>query len=113
MSNVLRADLTSAIRMLAADAVEKANSGHPGAPMGQADLALVLWDEFLRFDPDAPQWPGRDRFVLSCGHASMLQYALLHLYGFNLSIGARSHPDIQKLGTPTALRLPRVLWARA
>ncbi len=86
MNNELRADLTSAIRMLAADAVEKANSGHPGAPMGQADLALVLWDEFLRFDPDAPKWPGRDRFVLSCGHASMLQYALLHLFGLGLTI---------------------------
>jgi transketolase len=86
MEQSLKVDVASTIRMLAADAVEKANSGHPGAPMGQADLALVLWDEFLRFDPKNPQWVGRDRFVLSCGHASMLQYALLHLYGFGLSI---------------------------
>lgn len=86
MEQTLKVDVASTIRMLAADAVEKANSGHPGAPMGQADLALVLWDEFLRFDPQNPSWVGRDRFVLSCGHASMLQYALLHLYGFGLSI---------------------------
>ena len=86
MEQALKVDVASTIRMLAADAVEKANSGHPGAPMGQADLALVLWDEFLRFDPQNPSWVGRDRFVLSCGHASMLQYALLHLYGFGLSI---------------------------
>ena len=86
MEQNLRVDVASTIRMLAADAVETANSGHPGAPMGQADLAFVLWDEFLRFDPQDPDWVGRDRFVLSCGHASMLQYALLHLYGCGLEI---------------------------
>ncbi|MGB0646554.1 MAG: transketolase [Bradymonadia bacterium] len=86
MEQSLRVDVASTIRMLAADAVETANSGHPGAPMGQADLAFVLWDEFLRFDPQDPEWVGRDRFVLSCGHASMLQYALLHLYGCGLEI---------------------------
>jgi transketolase len=67
------------IRTLAIDAIEKANSGHPGTPMGLAPVAYVLWQEFLRFDPEDPIWPGRDRFVLSVGHASMLLYALLHL----------------------------------
>lgn len=74
------------IRMLAADAVEKAKSGHPGAPMGMADMAYVLWTEFLRFNPKDPQWMGRDRFVLSGGHASMLLYAMLHLHGFDLPL---------------------------
>lgn len=74
------------LRFLAADAIQKANSGHPGAPMGQADLAMALWDAHLRFDPQDPQWIGRDRFVLSCGHASMLLYGLLHLWGFDVSI---------------------------
>ncbi|MEE2788661.1 MAG: transketolase [Myxococcota bacterium] len=81
-----RQEITSTIRMLAADGVERANSGHPGAPMGLADIAFLLWDEFLRFDPAAPDWLGRDRFVLSCGHASMLQYALLHLWGYDVSL---------------------------
>src|SRR5712675_756740 len=67
------------IRTLAIDAVEKANSGHPGAPMGLAPVAYCLWQEFLRYDPSDPIWPNRDRFVLSAGHASMLLYALLHL----------------------------------
>ena len=74
------------IKFLSADAVEKANSGHPGAPMGGADLAFVLWSKFLRFDPKDPHWLGRDRFVLSNGHASMLLYSLLHLFGFDLSL---------------------------
>ncbi len=72
------------IKFLAADAVERARSGHPGAPMGMADMAFVLWSEYLRFDPEVPGWPGRDRFVLSAGHASMLLYALLHLCGYDL-----------------------------
>src|SRR5213594_1958752 len=72
------------IKFLAADAVEKAKSGHPGAPMGQADMAYVLWTKYLRFDPRDPRWPNRDRFVLSAGHASMLLYSLLHLFGFDL-----------------------------
>src|SRR5712671_4804248 len=67
------------IRTLAIDAVEKANSGHPGAPMGLAPVAYCLWQEFLRYDPADPIWPNRDRFVLSNGHASMLLYAMLHL----------------------------------
>src|SRR5437764_1192778 len=70
------------IRFLAVDAVEKAKSGHPGTPMGMADMAFVLWTEFLRHDPNAPKWHNRDRFVLSAGHASMLLYSLLHLTGY-------------------------------
>lgn len=69
------------IRTLAMDAVQRANSGHPGTPMALAPVAYVLWNEFLRYDPYHPRWPGRDRFVLSCGHASMLLYAVLHLAG--------------------------------
>ena len=76
----------NAIRALAMDAVQKANSGHPGAPMGMADIAEVLWRGVLRHNPKNPQWPNRDRFVLSNGHGSMLQYALLHLTGYDLSI---------------------------
>jgi transketolase len=74
------------IRFLAVDMVEQANSGHPGAPMGQAAMAYMLWSRFLRFDPERPEWPNRDRFVLSCGHASALLYALLHLAGYELSL---------------------------
>src|SRR5689334_25173704 len=69
------------IRTLAIDAVEKAQSGHAGAPMGQAAFAYTLWRRFLRYDPDQPYWPNRDRFVLSCGHGSLLLYALLFLGG--------------------------------
>jgi transketolase len=72
------------LRFLAADAVQKANSGHPGLPMGGAAMAYVLWTRHLRFDPTDPTWPGRDRFVLSAGHGSMLLYALSHLTGFDL-----------------------------
>jgi transketolase len=75
------------IRMLAADAVQQANSGHPGLPMGSADMAHVLWTRYLRFDPQEPRWLGRDRFILSAGHGSMLLYGLLHLSGFDLGIG--------------------------
>ena len=74
------------IRFLAADAVEQAHSGHPGAPMGAADASFVLWSRFLRFDPSDPAWVARDRFVLSAGHASMLLYALLHLFEFDLPL---------------------------
>ena len=69
------------IRTLSIDAVQQANSGHPGTPMALAPVAYCLWQRFLRFDPDDPIWPDRDRFVLSAGHASMLLYALLHLTG--------------------------------
>jgi transketolase len=74
------------IRFLAADGVEKANSGHPGMPMGAAALAFTLWSRHLRFDPRAPRWAGRDRFVLSAGHGSMLIYSLLHLAGFDVTL---------------------------
>jgi transketolase len=74
--------MADAIRALAIDAVEKAQSGHPGMPMGMADVATVLWSKFLKFDPAHPDWPDRDRFVLSAGHGSMLLYALLHLTGY-------------------------------
>src|SRR3989454_11667530 len=70
------------IRFLSVDAVEKAKSGHPGSPMGMADMAFVLWTEFLRHDPKNPRWQDRDRFVLSAGHASMLLYSLLYLTGY-------------------------------
>jgi transketolase len=76
------APMANAIRALAMDAVEAANSGHPGMPMGMADVATVLWSEFLKFDPTDPRWPDRDRFVLSAGHGSMLIYALLNLTGY-------------------------------
>src|SRR6202046_5920105 len=74
--------MANAIRALAMDAVEKANSGHPGMPMGMADVAPVLFTQFLKFDPADPAWPDRDRFVLSAGHGSMLLYALLSLLGY-------------------------------
>jgi transketolase len=79
-------ELANAIRALAIDAVQKANSGHPGMPMGMADIAEVLWNDYLKHDPADPKWPDRDRFVLSNGHGSMLQYALLHLTGYDLPI---------------------------
>ncbi|HEY4164146.1 MAG TPA: transketolase, partial [Dongiaceae bacterium] len=75
--------MANAIRALAMDAVEKANSGHPGMPMGMADVATVLFSKFLKFDPRHPDWPDRDRFVLSAGHGSMLIYALLYLTGYS------------------------------
>src|SRR5918995_5595520 len=74
--------MANAIRVLAMDAVEQAKSGHPGLPMGAADIATVLFTRFLKFDPADPAWPDRDRFVLSAGHGSMLIYALLHLLGY-------------------------------
>lgn len=81
-----RRDRANAIRALSMDAVQKANSGHPGAPMGMADIAEVLWRDFLKHNPANPQWADRDRFVLSNGHGSMLIYSLLHLSGYDLSI---------------------------
>jgi len=81
-----RRELANAIRVLSADAVQKANSGHPGAPMGMADIAEVLWNDFLKHNPANPKWPDRDRFVLSNGHGSMLIYSLLHLTGYALTM---------------------------
>ena len=79
-------DLANAIRALSMDAVQKANSGHPGAPMGMADIAEVLWRQYLQHNPGNPEWPNRDRFVLSNGHGSMLIYSLLHLTGYDLPL---------------------------
>src|SRR5215212_8143194 len=84
------------IRTLAMDAVQAANSGHPGTPMGLAPVAYTLWQRFLRFDPEDPIWPNRDRFVLSAGHASMLLYALLHLTGVKAV-----DPDYEVVGEPS------------
>ncbi|MDO9468902.1 MAG: transketolase, partial [Thiobacillus sp.] len=81
-----RNDLANAIRALAMDAVEKAKSGHPGAPMGMAEIAETLWNHHMRHNPTNPKWADRDRFVLSNGHGSMLIYALLHLTGYDLSM---------------------------
>jgi transketolase len=99
------------IRTLAMDMVQQAKSGHPGAPMGMAPLAYILWTRHLRFNPHNPAWAGRDRFVLSAGHACALQYALLHLTGFDLGLddlkrfrqwesdagtsGERIHPGVE------------------
>ena len=86
MSNVSAQTMANAIRALSMDAVQKAKSGHPGMPMGMADIATALWSRHLRFNPTDPKWIGRDRFILSNGHGSMLQYALLHLTGYDLSM---------------------------
>ena len=81
-----RQELANAIRALSMDAVQKANSGHPGAPMGMADIAQVLWSDFLKHNPTNPKWANRDRFIMSNGHGSMLVYSLLHLSGYDLPI---------------------------
>ncbi len=81
-----RRELANAVRALSMDAVQKANSGHPGAPMGMADIAEVLWNDYMRHNPANPKWPDRDRFVLSNGHGSMLLYSLLHLTGYELPV---------------------------
>ena len=75
--------MANAIRALSMDAVQKANSGHPGMPMGMADVATVLFTQFMKYDPADPKWPDRDRFVLSAGHGSMLLYSLLYLTGYS------------------------------
>ncbi len=87
MANANRENMANAIRALAMDAVQQANSGHPGAPMGMADIAVALWGRHLKHNPSNPHWFDRDRFVLSNGHGSMLIYALLHLTGYDLPIG--------------------------
>lgn len=81
-----RRDLANAIRVLSMDAVQRANSGHPGAPMGMADIAQVLWNDHLKYNPMNAKWSNRDRFVLSNGHGSMLIYSLLHLSGYDLNM---------------------------
>src|SRR5258705_9781339 len=95
-----RAELANAIRALAMDAVQKANSGHPGMPMGMADIAEVLWNDHLRHNPGNPQWADRDRFVVSNGHGSMLLYSLLYLTGYPLTINDIQH--FRQLGSHTA-----------
>ena len=87
MTEITRQVKANAIRVLSMDAVQRANSGHPGAPMGMADIAEVLWSDFLMHNPENPRWMNRDRFVLSNGHGSMLLYSLLHLTGYDLDIG--------------------------
>src|SRR6202521_965524 len=82
------------IRTLSMDAVQKANSGHPGTPMALAPVAYCLWQQFLRCDPENPIWPNRDRFVLSNGHASMLLYALIHLAGIKDGTGGHDRPAV-------------------
>jgi transketolase len=108
-----RRDLANAIRALSMDAVQQANSGHPGMPMGMADIAEVLWNDFLKHNPGNPRWPNRDRFVVSNGHGSMLLYSLLHLAGYPLAMdeirnfrqfGSRTagHPEYEpELGIET------------
>jgi transketolase len=106
------APMANAIRALSMDAVQAANSGHPGMPMGMADVATVLFSQFLKFDPKAPHWPDRDRFVLSAGHGSMLLYSLLHLTGYE----APTMADIRNFrqlhspcaGHPECIELPGV-----
>ena len=108
------------LRMLSADAVEKAQSGHPGLPMGFADVAFVLWMQFLRFNPQNPKWPNRDRFILSAGHGSMLLYSLLNLFGYDMSLEDIKQfgnlevklLDILSMGIPMEWKLPQGLWGR-
>jgi len=100
MTPELRQRIENTIRFLAVDAVERAGCGHPGAPMGLARPAFELWDRHLRFDPRDPRWPLRDRFVLSNGHASLLLYALLHLYGVGLSLEDLQHFRVLGSRTP-------------
>src|SRR6185312_2185350 len=92
--------MANAIRALAMDAVEAAKSGHPGLPMGAADIATVLFTRVLKFDPAEPKWPDRDRFVLSAGHGSMLIYALLHLVGYQ-SVSLDDIKKFRQLGSAT------------
>lgn len=94
-------DMANAIRTLSMDAVEQAKSGHPGMPMGMADVATVLFAEHLKFDPQHANWPDRDRFVLSAGHGSMLQYALLYLTGYP-DMGLDDIKNFRQLGAKTA-----------
>lgn len=112
--------LADAIRVLAMDAVQKANSGHPGAPMGMAEIAQALWLGNLRHNPADPAWANRDRFVLSNGHGSMLIYALLHLTGYDLSLDELKNfrqlhsktPGHPEVGITRAWRPPPARWAR-
>ena len=115
-------EMANAIRFLAIDAVEKAKSGHPGMPMGMADVATVLFSRFLKFDAADPAWPDRDRFVLSAGHGSMLLYALLYLTGYEGVTSTNSEPSgngdrkpraIPNMAIRPASRRPPDRWGRA
>ena len=137
MTDDLQTRAINTIRFLAADAVQQANSGHPGLPMGAAPMAFTLWTRHLRHNPRNPKWPGRDRFILSGGHGSMLLYSLLHLTGYDLSLdeiknfrqfGSKTpgHPEYgltpgvevttgplgRDLVRALAWRLPRPIWPR-
>ena len=104
-----RRELANAIRALSMDAVQKANSGHPGAPMGMADIAEVLWNDFMKHNPANPQWADRDRFVLSNGHGSMLIYSLLHLTGY--ALGIEDLMQFRQLHSKRARTAPiSILW---
>ena len=94
--------LANAIRALSMDAVQQANSGHPGAPMGMADIAETLWNDFLKHNPSNPRWADRDRFVLSNGHGSMLLYSLLHLSGYCLLYTSPSPRDRTRSRMPSS-----------
>ena len=91
-------DLSNAIRFLSIDAVQKANSGHPGMPMGMADVATILFKNFLKFNPKNPNWLNRDRFVLSAGHGSMLLYSLLYLTGYK-SVSLKGIKNFRQLNS--------------
>ena len=115
-----RRDLANAIRALSMDAVQQANSGHPGAPMGMADIAEVLWNDYLTHNPADPEWSNRDRFVLSNGHGSMLLYSLLHLSGYNLPIEEKTFDSfipklrvIQSMVMHPVWRPPPDRWDKA
>ena len=94
-------EMANAIRALSMDAVEAANSGHPGMPMGMADVATVLFTKFMKFDASAPSWPDRDRFVLSAGHGSMLLYSILYLTGYP-GMTVEDLKNFRQLGSKTA-----------
>src|SRR3569833_1256885 len=100
-ASVNHKDMANAIRALAMDAVEKANSGHPGMPLGMADVATVLFSQFLKFDSEHPEWPDRDRFGLSAGHGSMLLYASLYLLGYD-DATIDQIKNFRQLGSKTA-----------
>src|SRR6478672_6911612 len=100
MTRVLHDRMANAIRALAMDAVEQAKSGHPGLPMGAADIATVLFTQVLKFDPADPAWSDRDRFVLSAGHGSMLIYAVLHLLGYE-SVPLEQIKKFRQVGSMT------------
>ena len=107
---VTRRTKANALRALSMDAVQQAKSGHPGMPMGMADIAEVLWSDFLRYNPSNPDWADRDRFVLSNGHGSMLLYALLYLTGYALPLKELRNFRQLHSATPGAPRIWLCAW---